>query len=96
LEDVTCFSWDKTVKEVNPEWFSAEAFDVVIIDGYCENWDVLVRAYPNTRFIMAMRANTSAAISNELKRSFRIVAKSGFTDKESKTKGILSVRKFKG
>lgn len=96
LDNVVCINWDKTVKNVEPDWLSTNQYDFVIIDGYCENWQELIEAYPGTRFIMSMRANTNSAIPEDLKQHFRIVAKCGFVDKENKVKGILSVRKYKG
>ena len=96
LENVVCLNWDKTLKEVESQWLSQDEFDFVIIDGYCENWQELVATYPDTRFIMAMRAASNNAIPSELKRAFRIVAKCGFVNEETKTKGILSIRKYKG
>lgn len=93
--NVTCINWDTSIKNINPEWFK-EDYDVIIIDGYCENWHQIVNKFPNKRIIMAVRANTNQELSTELKRNFRIVAKCGFTSQDYKTKGITGVRVYKG
>jgi hypothetical protein len=92
---ITCISWSPENKKINPEWIKKK-YDYIIIDGYCENWENLLTAFPETKFIMAVRATTKGDLSNNLKKAFRVIAKCGFIDKETKTKGITSVTIYKG
>ena len=93
--NVTCISWDTSVKKIEPNWLK-DKYEYIIIDGYCENWKQVVDAFPEARIIMALRADTNKDIPTEVKQHFRIVAKCGFVDTEHKTKGITSVRHYKG
>lgn len=93
--NVTCYNWNTDLKKIQPEWIK-EKYDVIIIDGFCENWQEIVKHFDGSRIIMAMRAESNKDLSGELKQSFRIVAKSGFVDQERKSKGITSVRLYKG
>jgi hypothetical protein len=95
MENITCLSWDKTVKTIDPSWLNKN-YEFIIIDGYCENWKELLEEYPTSRFIMAMRATSNKDIPEDLKKSYRIIAKCGFIEVTDKQKGILSVRKYKG
>ena len=93
--NVTCINWDTSVKKIEPNWLK-DKYEYIIIDGYCENWKQVVDAFPEARIIMALRADTNKDIPTEVKQHFRIVAKCGFVDTEHKTKGITSVRHYKG
>lgn len=93
--NVTCYNWNTGLKNINPEWIK-EYYDVIIIDGFCENWREVVQAFDKSRIIMAVRAEHNKDLSGELKQTFRIVAKSGFVDQDRKSKGITSIRLYKG
>ncbi len=93
--NTTCINWDTSVKTINSNWLK-EQFDIIIIDGYCENWKDIVDVFPHAKIIMAVRADSNKDLPTELKRHFRIVAKCGFVDKEYKHKGITNVRIYKG
>lgn len=93
--DVTCITWSTDDREIKPEWLK-DKFDYIIIDGYCSNWAELIKTFPEAKFIMAVRADTKGDLPKDLKQAFRIVAKCGYIDKETKTKGITSVSIFKG
>jgi hypothetical protein len=93
--DVTCITWSTDDREIKPEWLK-DKFDYIIIDGYCTNWEELIKAFPTAKFIMAVRADTKGDLPTDLKQAFRIIAKCGYIDKETKTKGITSVSIFKG
>lgn len=93
--NVTCINWDTSIKKIEPSWLK-DKYEYIIIDGYCENWKSVVEAFPEARIIMALRADTNKDIPTEVKQHFRIVAKCGFVDTEHKTKGITSVRHYKG
>jgi hypothetical protein len=94
-DNVTCFNWHPSMVRLNPEWIPS-SFDMIIIDGKCENWNELINAFPHARFVMAVRANSQSDIPIEMKRSFRIIAKSACINEESRTKGIVNVKFFKG
>lgn len=93
--NVTCYNWNTELKKINPEWIK-EFYDVIIIDGFCENWRELVKEFDKSRIIMTVRAEHNKDLSGELKKAFRIVAKSGFVDQDRKSKGITSIRLYKG
>ena len=93
--NVTCINWDTSVKKIEPNWLK-DKYEYIIIDVYCVNWKQVVYAFQEARIIMALRADTNKDIPTEVKQHFRIVAKCGFVDTEHKTKGITSVRHYKG
>ena len=59
--NVTCINWDTSIKNIKPEWFK-ENYDIIIIDGYCENWQQLVNTFPDKRIIMAVKKETLSYI----------------------------------
>ena len=67
---------------------------MIIIDGYCENWLEIMRSHPGSRIIMAVRANTFGDLDREIKKQFKIVAKTGVVEDQNRIKGIVAIKNY--
>ena len=91
----TCLNWEPSMKRIDPKWIKNNP-EIIIIDGYCENWKEIIESFPSAKFIMAVRVDGKKDLDDDLKKNFRILAKSGYTNSKEKTKGITQVTFYKG
>ena len=68
-----------------------DQYDMIIIDGLCDNWKDVLEKYQGVRIIMTIRLDSFKKISEELKEHFRIIAKTSVFDVETRTKGISRI-----
>lgn len=92
-ENIDCYDWHGEKRKIDCDLIDKD-YDVLLIDGYCENWVSVLNRFPNTRVIMTVRAASFNDVSLCLKQQFGIVAKTGFVKNMDGVKGILTIKKF--
>ena len=92
-ENITCFDWNLSQKTIKCNDMSNQ-YDMIIIDGYCKNWEEIIESNPTSRVIMAMRIESFKNLDCAIKKHFKIAAKTGIVDEVNRIKGILQIKKY--
>lgn len=93
-ENVTCYNWHRDQKRIDPNQIG-DQYNMIIIDGYCENWDEFIKSHPDARIVMAIRSDSFGDLDSKIKRRFKIIAKTGIIEDQDRIKGIIAIKTYK-
>ena len=92
-ENIDCFCWNTSQKTIDCDKIPNK-YNLIIIDGYCENWEEMINSHSTARIIMAMRIRSFRDLSGDIKQRFKIASKTGMVDDQNRVKGILQIKKY--